>query len=381
MLNVGVTLIVLLLIYSLVRRWTRSGWTALTTAMVHGLLFNTYAYVRHLLPYDESLALFLCALLIIIREESSPNYPIRSGVLAGVLSGLGFACYPGYYAFPVILAAVCLGMSWRRTGRLTAYAASSAVVLGAFELLTRVSGTSYCAEIVELPSTIAMGDFSEGYFYVGRYLRDVEGAAGVTLLVLFGVFVALMVWRRGPDLPRSLRVSILTAVGCYLWHATMGAVFHYMVFYGRLLHMYMPFLVLGAVMTLTRLPRARYRAVGLGVLLVVSIISFVPSAKEYCALVYPGELFESTVAECDLPIGDPARRLWVRSGGRIEYPAIQDRPLVVMVMEEWPDGLRGYVHVASHREARTSEAELIAVNVNWMFLPDSPEAPLVPPPG
>jgi len=377
--NVLVTLVIALVIFLLGRRWTGSDRTALAATVVYSLLFNTSAYVRHLVPYDESLALFLWALLIITCEESLPAHPVRRGILAGVLSGLGFACYPGYYAFPVILAAVCLSAPTRRAARLAAYAVSSAAVLGAFEILSRVGGSSYLSQLSGLSSTITMGDFEEGYAYAWRYLKDVEGAAGVMLLVLFGIFVALIVWRRNCGLSPTLRVAIPVALGCYLWHATMGTVLHYMVFYGRIVHMYVPFLVLGAVAALTRLPRRNLRQAGFAVLLVVSFASFVPTARRYSSLTYPGELFELTVAQCGLPIGDAARRLWVRSGGRIDHPAVPDHPLVIMVMEEWPDGMKGYIHVASHQAARNSNADFILVNMNWMFLPDRKDEAFVPP--
>ncbi|RJP36220.1 MAG: hypothetical protein C4547_07710 [Phycisphaerales bacterium] len=419
-LNVVVTLGTAWMFFVLAGRWTGSEGTALAATLVYSLLFNTSAYVRHLVPYDQSLMCFLASLLVLtpkrvdgVRADAraADGGPERAGVrpvsgaadsgqgqaelrsnaararqwtrgaAGGVLAGLGFACYPGYYAFPVITGAVCLAARKGRFARTIAFALASAGVLLALEGLHAIGGTSYFGQLHGLSGTITMGDFSESYRYAWRYLSDVEGAAGMVLLPLFGVGVGAVCRPRTVDLAPQQRAALCAAIIGFLWHATAGALLHFMVFYGRLLHMYLPFLVMGAVTALHALRPRRLRVAAFVALAMISAGSFVPIARRYATLSYPADIFERVAERWAVTILNPAAWLWVRSGGFVRHPNVPDRPVAAMVMEERPEGQRGYVHTASHQAARTAGADLILVNFHWLFLPDAPESVFVPPAG
>lgn len=393
--NVLVLLGVSLCVFALARRWTSHGWFALLITTLYSLLTCVNVGIRHLTPYYESLLLFLLALLILSsirhagRESWSSTKTTQRIIAAGVLSALGWTCYPGYYVFVLINAAVALAVARRRwfvTGVL--FAASSSAVLCVFEVLARVAGTSYFQNMLGLPQLHARlmktGLCAEGHVFAWRYLRDVEGAAGVMLFVLFVGFVGGVVWRRGVGLPLSARVAILTAIGGYLLHATQAVLGHRTVFYGRTFAMYVPFVVFGAGLALMHIRWAKLRAVAVCGVLLVSGWSFVSFARWYHVVQYPEDFFSTTLAQRRLPVCCLPNAMWTdlgakpaRGDGR-SFGRTADAPFVAMVADPYPEGF--YSYQASHEAARSCGARFIGVNLKWIRnIPEEYERFDVPP--
>lgn len=334
---------------------------ALVAAVLYASLVNTSIYVRHVLPYDGALLLFLGLLYWVLCQPVAPGawFWARLGLGAGLL----WLLYPGYYAGPVLLVAPLL--DWRRPvnwalahiSRLLALGLGFGLPLLGAEALSRMGGAPpFWAVSYDLSLHILQGDPAEGYTFWLKYLWQVEGALGLVLLALLLLALeqaARYLGRAGlaAIVPRTPRQKTLAAaLLLFLAHATAAAVGHRIVWYGRLLHLYLPFLVLVGVAALATSRRPAWAtAVGLGSCL-VGLVSYGLFFAAYQQVAYPTDIIVKYKLNCL-----PDSKLRYREAVRI------------------PDGLRFRPH-GPHMAAPTqcaatlNDADSLTVLVNFALL-------------
>ena len=351
--------------FALIRRWTRSPWYGLLGAAVYSLLVSSNVWIRHAVPYDESILMFLLALLLITVPSTSKTRDVVRAISAGLLTSFAFSCYPGHYVFVVINAVVLLATARHRFATVLGFGGAALGLLVMFELYSRLVGTSYLQSMSV--ASITMGYFGEGYVLPWRYLRDVEGPVGVTLFLLFCGFVVLLLWRPKVDLPRAARVTLAAAVGGCLFHAALGVHFEKTVFYGRVFLMFVPFIVAGAVIALARLPHPHFRRWGVAVVMVASLWSFVTFARQYARMTYPTDFLHETMANIGRDVAYPPQMLWGFTDGDPDDTIEALDPRFAMVMDTMPEGMDAYTLVTPHQQARESGNRFIGVNFKWLF--------------
>lgn len=257
--NVLIVSLNALLLYHIYRHFFSVG-LSLLGLVLYSSLVNTNLYLRHLLPYDHSLFFFFLALTVLLRPRSSASLKFQA--IVGVLGGLSYAIYPGYFMGPMLLLALALlGLvEARRRDTLRALKPAVAQLTGllavllAFEGLARLGDTSYWASSRYIATTVTQGSFSEGFSFIGSYFWQVEGWLGMSLLVLFGVGLGLN-WRSGwfgADFAAERGLVHLLTVVFLLWlgYAIVVQVGHKLVFYGRTLHFFVPFIIMGVLVAL-----------------------------------------------------------------------------------------------------------------------------------
>lgn len=276
-----------------------SSW-ALVAAVLYASLTNTSLYVRHVLPYDGALLLFMGLLAWVLRQPPAPRGWFWATL--GVGAGLLWLSYPGYYAGPVLLVAPLL--DWRRPLPWLVRHARSLLLLGAgfaapllgAEGLSRLGGAPpFWAVSYDLSLHILQGSPEEGYTFALTYLWQVEGWLGVGLLVLLALALGQAVRAVGREgwaavVPSTPRQRLLLMAGLlFLAHASAAALGHRIVWYGRLLHFYLPWLVLAAVVSLARSRTAGTGALALAACL-VGVVKYVLFFNDFQQLVYPPDL-------------------------------------------------------------------------------------------
>ena len=364
-----ITLGITVCLFALGRVWTRSGWYGLMIAGTYSLLCHANVWIRHLMPYYGALLMFLASLWLVSSEPRSERQAARRASAAGLLSAAGHACYPGYYAFVAINLVVLLAASRRRARALLWFAGSSAAVFVALEILARFAGTSYLRDILATTGTChisVQGWRREGFVFAWRYLRDVEGAIGVVLFVLFLGFVGGVLWRRAARLSTATRAALGAAVACYLLHASLSVFAERTAFYGRILGMYLPLLTGGAVLGLIHLRRTRIRRLAVCGVMMASCWSFVTFARQYARVTYPADLLARTMAEKGRAVTYPPNALLVNEGNIPDRPIESVDPHLVMVVDTCPEGFVEGIFLVSHEAARTSGARFIGVNFKYM---------------
>jgi hypothetical protein len=288
---------------------------ALVAAVLYASLANTSLYVRHVLPYDGAMLLFFWLLFQVLRQRTTPVawFWAKLGVGAGLL----WLFYPGYYAGPVLLVAPLL--DWQRPvawvlahiRQLLALGISFAGPLLAAEVMSRLGGAPpFWAVSYDLSLHILQGAPSEGYSFLFSYLWHVENTLGVIMLALLALALVQVMLRLSRTqlaawLPHTPRQKVLAAAAMlFLVHATAAAEWHRIVWYGRLLHLYFPFMVLAGVAALASLRRSGWAAgVGLSSCL-VGVTCYGLFFVGYRQIAYPPDIIAAYHLNCL-----PARQL------------------------------------------------------------------------
>lgn len=246
--NFIVFLFILVLIYKLCRNYGLSSELALFSVLLYSLSINGYLYLRHVFPFDASLLLLLSGLLFFKIKETQWNN--LSGAVFGFIIAFAFVVYPGYYplAFAISLY-YGLKLISRKNVRLLIIQGSFTLVgglilLGIFEFLAQYCGTSYLLDAKQLSGTITQGSFEESFSYIIKYLWQAEFYLGILYLLSlsFAAFYFILNCR---NILNSNFTLLMLCIFCgFFIYASLGQFFHKMVFYGRLVHQFYPFLAI-----------------------------------------------------------------------------------------------------------------------------------------
>lgn len=216
---------------------------------------SLFYFGRHLLPYDAAMFFGLYAILVAMRDPRG-----RSVFAAGVWAGVGFMTYNGYWLFcgaALLVAVIGVGhdrAALIRRGVLGALGLLVPIVAGV--LLGLVAGNNLLRSAVGFAHTVNLGDFDEGWSFVGKYFWATEGWLAV--LWLLALAAAVFTTRRRAYQARWLGALLFIYVGL----GVMSTVAHEFVVYGRIARCLVPFIALacGAVMAdlAGRAPRASW---------------------------------------------------------------------------------------------------------------------------
>lgn len=282
---------------------------ALVAAILYAGLVNTSIDVRHIVPYDAAMLLFLGLLYWVLGQMATP--PTGFWAKLGLGAGALWLVYPGYYAALGLLLAPVLNwqqpLTWVRKHltHLLLPGVGFATPLLAAEVLSRYGGgPPFWAVSYDLSLHVLQGDPAEGYTFLFSYLWRVEAGLGLVLLLLLLLAAgqkiqALRTHGLAAIIPRTpLQKLLIAAVLLFLAHATAAAGWHRIVWYGRLLRLYMPFVVLAGVAALSA---ARWRPVAAGVALascVVAEVSYCLFLVGYARIVYPPDIISAYKLRC-----------------------------------------------------------------------------------
>ena len=167
-------------------------------------------------------------------------------------------------------------------------------VLGFFQLLSVANGTSYYKDCLSLSDSIRQGDYADGLTFLPKYLLEAERSLGYLLAGLAILSIPVLLWRL------VLRFSVIRMVAlladnllvismvlAFAWYAYMVYYQQKMVFYGRILHLYMPFFILFIGKVLYPATRRSIQYVAVALVVVVASYSFTVFTLDYHRIVYP----------------------------------------------------------------------------------------------
>lgn len=257
-------------------------------------MINSNVYIRHILPYEKALLIFIVVLYLYLRNKEYSRLRYFS---IGFLSSVSFSIYPGYYFIPVFIGIYVFIDEMIANRNFSQFIKKGFTILLGFisllvvlELISRFGENHYIDSCLTLSETIKQGSLNESLFFPLKYLFEVEGISGVLIIcsilivlticiirIIKGIFISSI--SREPVL-----ILILISLTGMLLHGVMGTVFHKMVFYGRLMHLYLPFLVMAIVYTIHLLNNNR--TLSLAITLII-LINFSVSAVNYFKLGYP----------------------------------------------------------------------------------------------
>lgn len=298
--NVAVTLLSLYFVFSIGVILCGNEAAALVAAVVYASLVNSNIYVRHVLPYDLALCTALLALWLSLTRPRAPGLPIWTGAL----TGLALTIYTGYYLLCGVLGVTILWQAWTSGTRKDAlrfaaiFAASSAAVLIATELLFRLGGLSYLGSLRDVHRDIVFTSYDDGWGFLPAYLLDVERLSGVVLVagaVAYACRLALLI-RQGALRPIDrLMLPMLVAWAAQSSHLNAIPLF------GRMIHPWMPVMAWMLADSLAAVGRAQARAFACASVVGMALMSWAFAASEYWPLKYPPDvLYEKGIDTAQL---------------------------------------------------------------------------------
>jgi len=241
------------------------------SVLAAGLLAISTSFLywsRHLQSYDLAMMFALVALLLGVRRRATVGRLFWSGVVGGLV----FLSYPGYWTSVVAVAAFCI---MRRSTSVRDVVANG-LVMGAGVLtlpalaivISRASGGQMFEQLQTYSGMIAEGSFQEGWSLPFEYLWHTEHL----LLVLW---LASILWAAMRfDVNARVGAGMFGALVIYVLLVATSVGLSKFVVYGRLSRQVVPFLCLVAAAVLSSLwhspaTRPRFAAFAIVSILVI----------------------------------------------------------------------------------------------------------------
>lgn len=276
--------------YLLARRYLKSRLLSLAATIIFSLLINTNLYIRHIMPYDTALLVYLVWLHFMLTRSNQWN-SIKITIGSAVVAGIMHLVYPAYYLFGLILGWLAMFIGLRKEWLLRAIIFTMIVtaVMVLTDLTSRFFGGAYFSEAKFVTSRVVVGSPQETPYFLFNYLWQVEGTIGKLLtagLILFLGHVIIFHKNYGKEF------KLLTAgvVISYLVHGLSGPLAG-KVFYGRSVHMFFWFVVLANMVIIDNIFRkVVWKQVSVLGLTLVALISFIGWYPTFLKLEYPNDV-------------------------------------------------------------------------------------------
>ena len=295
--NFIVYCLTLVLHYKCSRLLLKNDSLSLLSVLIYSCFINPYLYLRHAVPYDSSLLiLYFCFYKALVYQEEKNTGGIQYFKL-GILTTFGYLVYPGFFPLVFLTGLMILLYKQHDEGYFKRFKKLLLLIVGGlflivfFELLSNIGGKSFLNTTRELSSTINQGSFEETLVFLFKYLFEVEQLNGI--LVFAGLFFFLIsLFKRREEFffePVLLTVGILTFI--YTLYGCAGFLFHKVVYYGRLMHQYYPFICIAILYPLAN--KAFKLKTRTWLLLVISltfVVSFFYYFLEYKRYDYPRDI-------------------------------------------------------------------------------------------
>jgi len=220
--------------------------------------------------------------------------------IIGIISFFGYLVYPGY--FPLFIISLFLFFFNNLTIKNLSkkiyhsiyYILGSIFCLAVFEVFSRIGNGSFIMDSLSLSSTVIQGSFQESFTFIVKYLFEVEGLIGIFLIIWMAIFFVLALYILKKRSFKQHSIIILCGFSItilFLSYAGAGYFLHKVVFYGRLLHQYFPFVCIFSIFTINELfKNNQYNKIFLFSISILFIVNFCFQFNQYISFSYPRDI-------------------------------------------------------------------------------------------
>jgi hypothetical protein len=161
--------------------------------------------------------------------------------------------------------------------------------------LAKLGGSSYIGEALKLSGTITQGSFEESFTFLFKYLFLVEKGNGIIIIIslLLFLFIILKKYFSKEKYFKIQPLVLITTIliGLFIVYAGLGYFFNKVVFYGRLIHQYIPFICIITVFSInTIFKNYSRRILILSVFSIFLVVNFIFNFYEYKSYAYPRDM-------------------------------------------------------------------------------------------
>ena len=246
-------------------------------------------YARHLMPYDLALLLLLWALWLGLKPDSG----LRRSYASGLVAGLAFLTYSGYWLGTLCVATLSIGARVRAPSKAAASmgAWGLGILTGPALLVTAAwwRGINLIASMRGFSRTVTHGDFSEGWMLPFEAAWHTDGL----LVVLFAIGIVLA------GCYGTRRWLWLTGLAVIYAGLVLGSnVLHTFVVYDRISRQMLPIAALAAAHGLGAVDRGNWirgqrGRVLLAIVVLIGCVNAMPHAKQR----FPREFVRDAIAQ------------------------------------------------------------------------------------
>lgn len=281
--NIMISLFILIIFYKLLLNLNFNPSISIIGVILLGVFTNSNIYTRHILPYDSSLFLHLLSLSLL----TSKNFNYKKALLSGIFSAIALNIYYGHFMFFFINICVILYLFHSDFKKIKnvffLFYAPLIILLITLELIMSSVDRSYISFIISSSTTINQGSYSEGFSYIALYFIFVERWYGVLILSLsfLGLFKLF-------SLQKMHLASFVALIGfvSYFLYGTYVYFFEHMVFYGRILHIYFPFVIISCLIFIQQLNK-NVKKFFIPLMLLIASIYYYTVIKDLNSIAYP----------------------------------------------------------------------------------------------
>jgi len=297
--------LILIVHFKFSKLFLKDTFLALISVSFFGCLTNAYIYIRHAFPYDISLLFFYYVIYKVSKLSSEGSISYKQSYILGLISFFGFSVYPGYYSLLFLIGGLLLFNNLtinplnQKLKQLSFFILGNISCLLLFESLSIVGNMSYINESVKLSGTIIQGSFEESFSFLFKYLIQVEHIQGIIIMLglLAFYFYILKIIVRGEKQYFQFEILVFSLLLIsYLIYASLGFFFHKTVFYGRLLHQYMPFITIFCVFGINELVKAvkLKKELIFYFLIFIMFAGFITNIYRLTKIAYPNDVILNT---------------------------------------------------------------------------------------
>jgi len=278
--NYIILIIISILHYKFSFLLSKNRLISLFSVLLFSLFVNSFVYLRHTFPYDISLLLGYYTVYNICKYEINSYYSKKRLISIGLIAFFSYLIYPGYLPVFFISLGILIFHKFNITplknivNKVFYFGLGASILLFITELLSRSVSKSYLINSLVLSDTIKQGNFDETLLFPVKYLLSVEGITGIALIILLSltIYYSLKNINKIDNVFSIYNIIIYGCLFFVLIHGIAGVFFYKVVFYGRLFHQYLPFLVLISSSMLIRY--LRYKWID-ALLIMVSMVLFI----------------------------------------------------------------------------------------------------------
>ncbi len=301
--NVIISIVILIIFYNIsLILFNQKFLQAILSTVVYSLLVNTNMYIRHILPYNDSLLFFMIIIYYLLKNiKKKSHLSVNNIIIVGLLAGFSFVTWDGSYVVPPFIFLMLLFANQNNFHRnknitqLLVLILSTVSVLFIYEIIARIGGLSFLKLLFIQSISQNQGSFEEGFTFLPKYLIQVEGLIGYVILIFTVSYLIKVIYdgiknKTVTLTDNPIKILILIVFIEILFHGLMTVIFHKLMFYGRFLHLFYPFFVWATIAFIVEIINIKHQKVFFIVLILVSFISFINFSSEYLSLAYPGDV-------------------------------------------------------------------------------------------
>jgi hypothetical protein len=236
------------LVYKISANLGADGNESLASAFFMACASTNAYWSRHLVPYDISLCLGLCAILLATAQVSRHN-----AVICGFLASCGFFTYYGSWMISSIGPLLFVYFTWK---------SKSPHVLAKITLLTTGfllpflimwSGVAYysnnyhynmISDFIYFSKSINQGEFASGYAFPLRYFFAAEELLSVLWIIAISLTIYHLLTKKSATDNNRIYIYLLSLIYIYSLLTLFSTVLHRQVVYGRTARQMLPFISL-----------------------------------------------------------------------------------------------------------------------------------------